>query len=107
MEVGGGRLLLEIGRQCVDDLDVRESSTLAGFRVDDTTGKLSAIGRFPTEKTPRGFAIDPRGRFLLSVGLDSDTMTVHAIDPQSGVLSAVKQYPMGEMPNWVEIVDLR
>ena len=85
----------------------RKSSTLAGFRVDDTTGKLSAIGRFPTEKTPRGFAIDPRGRFLLSVGLDSNAMTVHAIDPQSGVLSAVKQYPMGEMPNWVEIVDLR
>jgi len=77
----------------------RKSSTLAGFRVDDTTGKLSAIGRFPTEKTPRGFAIDPRGRFLLSVGLDSNAMTVHAIDPQSGVLSAVKQYPMGEMPN--------
>jgi hypothetical protein len=25
-------------------------------------------------------------------------MTVHAINPQSGVLSAVKQYPMGEMP---------
>ena len=85
----------------------RKSSTLAGFRIDDTTGKLSAIGRFPTEKTPRGFAIDPRGRFLLSVGLDSNAMTVHAIDPQSGALSAVKQYPMGEMPNWVEIVDLR
>jgi 6-phosphogluconolactonase len=34
-------------------------------------------------------------------------MTVHAIDPQTGALSAVKQYPMGEMPNWVEIVDLR
>jgi 6-phosphogluconolactonase len=85
----------------------RKSSTLAGFRIDDTTGKLSAIGRFPTEKTPRGFAIDPRGRFLLSVGLDSNAMTVHAIDPRSGMLSVAKQYPMGEMPNWVEIVDLR
>ena len=31
----------------------RKSSTLAGFRIDVTTGKLSAIGRFPTEKTPR------------------------------------------------------
>jgi len=85
----------------------RKSSTLAGFRINDASGKLSAIGRFPTEKTPRGFAIDPRGHFLLSVGLDSNAMTVHAIDPQTGALSAVRQYPMGEMPNWVEIVDLR
>src|SRR5260370_1338425 len=62
----------------------RKSSTLAGLRIDDATGKLSAIGRFPTEKTPRGFAIDPRGRFLLSVGLASNAMSVHATDSQSG-----------------------
>jgi len=34
-------------------------------------------------------------------------MTVHRIDPQSGALSVAHQYPMGKMPNWVEIVDLR
>ncbi|HEV2099747.1 MAG TPA: lactonase family protein [Stellaceae bacterium] len=85
----------------------RKSSTLAGFKIDAATGKLSPIGRWPTEKTPRGFNIDPRGRFLLSVGLDSNAMTVHRIDPQSGALSVAHQYPMGKMPNWVEIVDLK
>jgi len=35
-------------------------------------------------------------------------MTVHAIDPQSGrACRQLSNTPMGEMPNWVEIVDLR
>ncbi|MGC2413412.1 MAG: lactonase family protein, partial [Stellaceae bacterium] len=57
----------------------RRTSTLTGFRIDPATGYLSPIGRWPTETTPRGFAIDPRGRFLLAVGLDSNQMTVYAI----------------------------
>jgi 6-phosphogluconolactonase len=85
----------------------RKTSTLAGYRIDPDKGTLSPIGRWPTEKTPRGFNIDPRGRFLLSVGLDSNAMTVHRIDPRSGELSVAHQYPMGKMPNWAEIVDLR
>ena len=46
----------------------RKTSTLAGYRIDPDKGTLSPIGHFATEKTPRGFNIDPRGRFLLSVG---------------------------------------
>jgi 6-phosphogluconolactonase len=85
----------------------RKTSTLAGYRIDPEKGTLSPIGHFATEKTPRGFNIDPGGRFLLSVGLDSNAMTVYRIDPQSGALTNLKQYPMGEQPNWIEIVDLR
>jgi 6-phosphogluconolactonase len=86
---------------------VRSTSLLYGFRIDPATGTLTPIGRFETEKTPRGFAIDPRGKFLLAVGLDSAGMTVHAIDPATGALTPAHRYPMGTMPNWVEIVDLR
>jgi 6-phosphogluconolactonase len=68
---------------------------------------LSLIGRFPTEQTPRGFAIEPRGKFLLSVGMDSNAMTVDAIDPASGDLKPIGHYPMGRQPNWIEIVDLK
>ncbi len=85
----------------------RRTSTLTGFRIDPATGYLSPIGRWPTETTPRGFAIDPRGRFLLAVGLDSNQMTVYAIGMGNGGLTSVKRHPMGKMPNWIEFVDLR
>jgi len=61
----------------------------------------------PATLTPRGFAIDPRGKFLLSVGLDSHHMTIYAIRPNNGGLEPVKQQAMGKMPNWIEIVDLK
>jgi 6-phosphogluconolactonase len=85
---------------------VRTTSTLHGYKIDPDKGTLTAIGKWPTEKTPRGFNIDPRGKFLLSVGMDSNAMTVHAIDAATGELKPVGQYPMGTQPNWVEIVDL-
>ena len=59
----------------------RKTSMLIGYKIDPNRGTLTQIGRFPTEKTPRGFAIDPRGKFLLSVGMDSAAMTVYAIEP--------------------------
>jgi 6-phosphogluconolactonase len=86
---------------------LRTTSTLHGYKIDPDKGTLTPIGKWPTEKTPRGFNIDPRGKFLLSVGLDSNAMTVHAIDAASGELKPVGQYPMGTQPNWVEIVDLK
>ncbi len=84
----------------------RQTSTLTGFRIDAANGFLAPIGRWDTETTPRGFSIDPRGRFLLAAGLDSDRLSVHAINPQEGGLTLRAQYPVGGMPNWVEIVDL-
>ena len=84
----------------------RRTSTLTGFRIDPEKGTLTQIGRFPTETTPRGFGIEPHGKFLLSTGLDSNHLTVYAIEA-NGTLNPVKQHAMGQMPNWVEFVDLR
>ena len=84
----------------------RRTSTLAGFRIDPGNGTLSSIGRTPTEKTPRGFAIDPRGRFLLAAGLDSNHLTVYRIRPDGG-LDIVKRHAMGQQPNWIEFADLK
>ena len=83
----------------------RTSHTIAGFRVD-AAGMLSPIGSVPTEQQPRGFAIDPRGRFLLSTGQTSHGMTVHAIDQHTGALAPRHRVEVGKNPNWVEIVDL-
>lgn len=82
-------------------------SPLAGFRVDALNGLLSPTERWPTETTPRGFAIGPRGRFLLAAGLDSTVLSVHAIELPEETLSARQRVPVGAMPNWVEVVDLR
>lgn len=84
----------------------RTSSTLAGFRVDAGSGKLSRIGHWPSETQPRGFAIDPAGRFLLCAGQVSNSLTVHAIDAATGSLRVCGRHPMGANPNWVEIVTL-
>jgi len=82
----------------------RTSSTLAGFRVDTATGKLTYVGSTPTEKQPRGFAIDPKGRFLVASGEKSETISVYAIDPAGGALRLLSKYPVGKGANWVEIV---
>jgi 6-phosphogluconolactonase len=85
---------------------VRASSTLAGFRIDSTSGTLTPLGSVPTERQPRGFNIDPSGRYLLAVGQRSHGLSSYAIDQAAGTLTRLKTYPMGRNPNWVEIVDL-
>ena len=84
----------------------RTSSTLSAFRVDAATGQLQPLGQTPTEKSPRGFAIDPSGRYLLVAGQESHSVSVHPIDAATGALGAPKSLAVGKNPNWVEIVDL-
>jgi len=64
---------------------------------------LTLISHNPTETKPRGFAIDPRRRYLLAVGEISNAMTCYAIDQETGVLTPVFHTPMGGDPNRVEI----
>jgi 6-phosphogluconolactonase len=81
----------------------RTSSTLGAFEVDRESGRLTYLSTFPTEKQPRGFAIDPAGRFLVASGEKSDMLSVHAI-AENGELSRVGRYPTGRGSNWVEII---
>ena len=82
----------------------RTSSTLGAFRVDPGSGKLTYLGSTPTEKQPRGFAIDPTSRFVVVSGEKSDTISSYAIDAESGALKLIGRYPTGKGTNWVEIV---
>ena len=84
----------------------RRGNMLVGFRIDPDKGTLTLAGRTATETTPRGFGIEPRGKFLLAVGLDSHNMTIYAIRP-NGSLDVVRQHPMGRNPNWIEFADLK
>ncbi len=80
------------------------STTLGAFRVDGANGKLTYLASTPTEKQPRGFNIDPSGRFLVVAGEESDTLSSYVIDSENGALKLIGRYPAGKAANWVEIV---
>lgn len=82
----------------------RTTSTLGAFSVNAETGKLTYVGSTPTEKQPRGFAIDPKGGFLVAAGEKSETISVYTIDQASGALRLLHQVPGGKGANWIEIV---
>jgi len=84
----------------------RTTSTISVFEVDATSGQLKTLAQVPTEKTPRGFAIDPSGRYLIAAGQESHALAVYAIDAASGALAPVQRMPVGKNPNWVEIIEL-
>jgi 6-phosphogluconolactonase len=82
----------------------RTSSSIAAFRVDVATGKLTYLSSTPTEKQPRGFRIDSRGRYMVVSGEKSETISVYEIEGASGALKLLQRYPTGKGSNWVEIV---
>lgn len=84
----------------------RKSSTIAAFKVDPANGTITKIGSYGTEKEPRGFNIDPTGKWLVAAGQLSDGLRVHAIDQTTGELSDGTQYAAGKGPDWVEITNL-
>jgi 6-phosphogluconolactonase len=81
----------------------RTSGTLATFSVDGASGKLTYLSSTPTEKQPRGFAIDPKGKVLVASGEKSETVSTYSIGAD-GSLKPIGQYPTGKGANWVEIV---
>lgn len=83
----------------------RNSDAINALSVDGVTGKLQFLASTPTERQPRGFAIDPKGKFLVAAGEKSDTISVYAIDQANGALTLLKKYPVGKGANWVEIVN--
>jgi len=85
----------------------RNSSTISAFKVDPDSGHITPLGAVPTEKQPRGFAIDPSGHMLIAVGELSNAMSVYSIDPASGALKHLQSIPVGKQPNWVEFVSFR
>jgi 6-phosphogluconolactonase len=81
----------------------RTSGTLAAFSVDGASGKLTYLSSTPTEKQPRGFAIDRTGKVLVASGEKSETVSTYSIGAD-GSLKQIGQYPTGKGANWVEIV---
>src|SRR5262249_15054275 len=70
----------------------RGHNTIAIFAIDPATGKLTPAGHQGQHvKTPRNFAIDPTGAYLLVGNQDANSIVVFRIDPATGALA-----PAGE-----------
>ena len=80
----------------------RTLSNIHCLHVDGA--KLTYVGSTSTEKQPRGFAIDPSGRYMVVSGEQSTMLSSYAIEG-GGSLRLVGRYAGGKGANWVEIVD--
>jgi 6-phosphogluconolactonase len=68
------------------------ADTITIFAIDAAKGTLKETGRVSTKgKTPRNFAIDPTGAFLLAANEDSGNIVVFKIDPATGGLTDTGQ----------------
>jgi 6-phosphogluconolactonase len=79
----------------------RGHDSLAGFAIDAKSGQLTALGRTPTEKTPRSFDITPDGRFVLAAGEGSGKLAVYRVDSATGKLTRRHTYAVGKSLTWV------
>lgn len=83
----------------------RGHHSLAIYRIDQSTGLLTAIGHEPTGgKTPRNFNIDPTGKFILAANQDSNNIVVFRIDEKTGLLSRTKNEVQVPMPNCIRFL---
>ena len=66
--------------------------SITEFGIDPDKGTLTLLGKFSTQgKTPRNFAIDPTGSYLLAANQDSGNIVVFRINPATGALTATAQ----------------
>ena len=84
----------------------RGHDSVASFRVDGATGRLTAAGRVGTEPVPRAFGLDPDGRFLFAAGQRSGRLASYRVDDESGELTPLETYEVGNNPMWVLMTTL-
>jgi 6-phosphogluconolactonase len=76
----------------------RGHNSLAAFAINQSSGDLSLIDFFPSGgKTPRHFALDPSGKWLITENQDSDNVVVLEVDSSTGRLRNTGQVlPLGK-----------
>jgi 6-phosphogluconolactonase len=67
----------------------RGHDTIAVFRIDAKTGKLTFVEHSPSQgSVPRNFAIDPTGKHMFVANQNTDNIALFRIDGKSGRLRA-------------------
>lgn len=85
----------------------RGHNTIAVFRVDAATGKLTTVEHKSTQgEVPRNFAIDPTGQFLIAANQNTHTIVLFRINQTSGALEQVGPPVKAPSPVCVRYVKL-
>ena len=84
----------------------RGHNSIAGFSVDASDGRLTAVGQVPTEAVPSSFSLDPEGNFLFAAGTASGRLASYRINGKTGVLTPLETYSVGQRPSWVLMTSL-
>ncbi|SAK94680.1 lactonase family protein [Caballeronia ptereochthonis] len=88
-KIGGGALHLSPDGRFLYATNRGDANELVAFAVDPRNGHLKLLKRYPTlGKTPREFAIDPSGRWLVVGNQESDSAYFFRRDPATGELAS-------------------
>ncbi len=69
-----------------------DANTIAIFSINRITGKLTTVGyQLTMGKTPRNFAIDPTGNFLLVANQETDNIVIFKRNMATGLLTATSE----------------
>ncbi|MFZ0086791.1 MAG: beta-propeller fold lactonase family protein, partial [Candidatus Acidiferrales bacterium] len=84
-----------------------DDNSIAVFAVDREKGTLALTEFVPTGgKTPRNFAIDPTGKWLLAANQDSNNVVIFRINAKSGRLTPTGGSIEVNSPTIVDFVPL-
>jgi 6-phosphogluconolactonase len=78
----------------------RGHNSIAGFAVDPS-GRLTPVGHASTEPVPSAFSLDPAGRFLFAAGSASGRLASYRINGETGALTPLTTYAVGQRPQAV------
>jgi 6-phosphogluconolactonase (cycloisomerase 2 family) len=88
-KIGGGTIHLSPDGRFLYATNRGDANELVQFSIDPANGHLKLVKRYPTlGKTPREFAIDPTGRWLIVGNQESDSAYFFRRDPQTGELAS-------------------
>ena len=84
----------------------RGHDSIACFSIDTATGQLTGNGIVGSEARPNALCLGPQDRFLYSAGQESGRMASFNVNSDSGKLTPLETYPLGNAPVWVSIIEL-
>jgi 6-phosphogluconolactonase len=88
-KIGGGAIHLSPDGRFLYATNRGDANEIVSYAVDASNGQLRLLGRRSTlGKTPREFAIDPTGRWLIVGNQDSDSVFFFRRNPQTGELAS-------------------